>query len=455
MRVSSPPARSPPDFGHTARQFFQLDPQYTNLNHGTAGAIPRHVEDASQDLSSHISANPDRFLYFQYQPMLYEARQQVAELIGAETSECVFVPNVSHGINTVLRNFEWEDPDVLLVTNCSSKTISAAAQYISDTRPHPILSEFKLLFPETRSSILRRFRAHIRSLRSTSKTNAKVVAVFESISATPGVVMPWREMVQICKANDVWSVVDAAHALGQERDIDLSSAAPDFWVSSCSKWMYAKHGCAVLYVPKRNHHVIKSAFPTSSTYDHPAQYEEELQLKFCCTLDFTAPLSIKAALEFRSFLGGEDRINQYCHYLALAGGKRLSEVMNTHMLYPPEDPESELFTANMVRQSGLGILLQVNMTRIRAEVNVVIPLSGSIQPSTRIIRMLQDGLLNRHNVSATQFYHNGKWWTRASAQVYNEVGDFDKLGHALLLVCAEIESVTSDLDTATTPVSSS
>ncbi|KAH9841070.1 pyridoxal phosphate-dependent transferase [Rhodofomes roseus] len=411
MRVSSPPARSPPDFGHTARQFFQLDPQYTNLNHGTAGAIPRHVEDAT--------------------------RQQVAELIGAETSECVFVPNVSHGINTVLRNFEWEDPDVLLVTNCSSKTISAVAQYISDTRPHPILSEFKLLFPETRSSILRRFRAHIRSLRSTSKTNAKVVAVFESISASPGVVMPWREMVQICKANDVWSVVDAAHSLGQERDIDLSSAAPDFWVSSCSKWMYAKHGCAVLYVPKRNHHVIKSAFPTSSTYDHPAQYEEELQLKFYWTgtLDFTAPLSIKAALEFSSFLGGEERINQYCHYLALAGGKRLAEVMNTHMLYPPEDPESELFTANMV--------------------NVVIPLSGLIQPSTRIIRMLQDGLLNRHNVSATQFYHNGKWWTRASVQVYNEVGDFDKLGHALLLVCTEIESVTSDLDTATTPVSSS
>lgn len=47
--------------------------------------------------------------------------------------------------------------------------------------------------------------------------------------------MPWREMVKICKRQGVWSVVDAAHSIGQEVGLDLTSAEPDFWVSVCNR----------------------------------------------------------------------------------------------------------------------------------------------------------------------------------------------------------------------------
>lgn len=38
-------------------------------------------------------------------------------------------------------------------------------------------------------------------------------------------------MVSICKDAGIWTVVDAAHSIGQELDINLSVAQPDFWVS--------------------------------------------------------------------------------------------------------------------------------------------------------------------------------------------------------------------------------
>jgi selenocysteine lyase/cysteine desulfurase len=38
-------------------------------------------------------------------------------------------------------------------------------------------------------------------------------------------------MVAICRDAGVWSVVDAAHSIGQEVDINLSKVKPDFWVS--------------------------------------------------------------------------------------------------------------------------------------------------------------------------------------------------------------------------------
>lgn len=55
-------------------------------------------------------------------------------------------------------------------------------------------------------------------------------------------------------------------------------------------------------------------------------------------------LFLYKALDFRKWLGGEERINKYCHGLALEGGKRLAEVLGTHVM----DPAGDL-TANMVR----------------------------------------------------------------------------------------------------------
>lgn len=87
--------------------------------------------------------------------------------------------------------------------------------------------------------------------KSDLQQTRKVVAVVDAIAANPGVRLPWKEMVAICRDAGVWSVVDAAHSIGQEVDINLSEAKPDFWISTCHKWLFAKRSCAVLYVPKR------------------------------------------------------------------------------------------------------------------------------------------------------------------------------------------------------------
>ena len=49
------------------------------------------------------------------------------------------------------------------------------------------------------------------------------------------------------------------------------------------------------------------------------------------------------ALEYRQWLGGEHKINAYCHNLAVEGGKRLAELWGTRLM----DPTGE-FTLNMV-----------------------------------------------------------------------------------------------------------
>jgi hercynylcysteine S-oxide lyase len=61
------------------------------------------------------------------------------------------------------------------------------------------------------------------------------------------------------------------------------------------------------------------------------------------TIDFVPYLSIKAAIEFRHWLGGEEKINEYCHDLAMKGGEKLAEVLGTKVMGNAEE-----ITLNMV-----------------------------------------------------------------------------------------------------------
>ena len=83
---------------------------------GAFGCIPRPVQDACDKLTATIEASPDQFMWFAYEPLLADVRVRVADLIGAQHDECVFVANVATGINTVIRNFDWCDEDILVIS---------------------------------------------------------------------------------------------------------------------------------------------------------------------------------------------------------------------------------------------------------------------------------------------------------------------------------------------------
>ncbi|ETW82979.1 hypothetical protein HETIRDRAFT_444532 [Heterobasidion irregulare TC 32-1] len=418
---------TPPPFGHAMHKYFGFDPKYVNLNHGSYGSLPLPVAAYCEKIGRQIEASPDRFMRVELASYMRPLRARIAKLVGAERDEIVLVPNASHGVSTVLWNIEWHEQDILVGTSTTYNAVERNIRYLGDIPPHPRVREFQLNWPLTHSAIVDAFRAHIQALKATqnydgSGPKPKIVAVIDGIVSNPGVAYPWKELTKICHEEGVWSVVDAAHCIGQEVDINLSEVKPDFWVSNCHKWLYAKRGCAVLYVPKRNQHIIKSAFPTPHAYVSPTdpQGGPEApnfieQFGWTGTRDYAPYLSVDEALNFREWLGGERKINEYCHSLALEGGKRLAEVMGTRVL----DETGEL---------------TLNMT------NVELPLSANVPNDGAVNVYFQKKLLVEWNTYAAHFFHNGKWYLRASAQIWNEISDFDYLGKAFKSVCAELEA---------------
>lgn len=398
--------------------------------------------------------NPDKFHRITYMPLLVESRKRIAELVGARTDEIVLVTNATHGVNEVLRNFEWREGDVLLSATTTYGAVSRTAQYLSDRSeaPRPTHHIIEYTFPMSHPEIIDRFRESIKLIKasypgtefsdvpsdsvlaqsggSNVKKN-KFVAVIDSIVSNPGVLLPWKELVQICKEEGIWSVIDAAHSIGQEVNINLSEAKPDFFISNCHKWLYVKRSCALLYVPKRNQHLIKSSIPTSHAYvsptdSHPPPPDDVTnfvgQHEWTGTMDQGPFLTVSAALDFRKWLGGEAVINAYCHNLAMEGGRRLAEIFGTKVM----DVTGEL-TLNMAN-----VLLPLPVEKSKGEIY-------NSQNLVAINTVLREKLLYDWNGYAAHYFHAGGWWTRCSAQVWNEVFDFEYIGKAFIAICEDIK----------------
>lgn len=166
-----------------------------------------------------------------------------------------------------------------LAANIAYIGVERSTRYLADMNPPVTLEMINIGPPYTLNDIFNAFEAAFNRVQSSAEYVAltkqgerpRIVAIVDAISSMPGLLMPWERIVEFCKGHEnVWSLVDAAHAIGQIVDTNLSEIVPDFWVSvrpilvirafeaefswseqNCHKWLYAKRGCAVLYVPRK------------------------------------------------------------------------------------------------------------------------------------------------------------------------------------------------------------
>ncbi|KAF9790913.1 PLP-dependent transferase [Thelephora terrestris] len=435
--------KQPPPFGHQLLKYFSFDPGYVNLNNGSYGATPTPVSEACKVISDEVEANPDKFIRLTYEARWIRCRQRVADLIGAEVEECVLVQNTSHGLDNVLRSIDWKKGDFIIKTNITYGPVVNAIRFIADANPGVILETVDIGPPYALDGIFKSFEEGFKRVQSSPEYAAlteqgqrpRIVVVVDTLSSLPGLLMPWERVVGFCKGHEnVWTLVDAAHALGQIVGINLNKTQPDFWISNCHKWMSAKRACAVLYVPRRNQHIIKTTLPTSAFYVSPNDYAKDptlpkppnfvKQFEWTGTHDPTPYLSIGPALDFREWLGGEEKINGYCRDLAIRGGQRLAEILGTEEM--DQTPNHEV-TLNMV--------------------NVKLPLPDTPKDAVKVVidGFFKKKLLLGWNAFAPPFYLHGSWWVRCSAQIWNDISDFEYMGNAYKELSAQvIESIIDE-----------
>ncbi|KAF3937288.1 hypothetical protein ABW19_dt0201432 [Dactylella cylindrospora] len=423
--AASPPAT--PKFGHSLSRDFLFPDKFVNLNHGSFGAIPKPVLSARQTLHVQSEQYPDHFMRYHSISLLDEARVAIAKVINIPVEEVVFVTNATSGVNTVLRGLTWEDGDVIMHFGTIYGACGRTVQYIADTTAATCVV-IPLVYPVSDAAIVESFNKTCAEIRKAGKKPKLVI--FDTVSSMPGMRFPWEAMVVAAKENEVLSLIDGAHGVGNIK-LDLTANKPDFFVSNCHKWLFTPRPAAILHVPLRNQHLVPTSIPTSHYYlpksaqhffsplTHPgAKSNFTLQFEFNGTIDMTPYLCVPTALKYRQQIGGEDAIIEYCHTLAYEGGAEVAKILGTEIMLPDASgPDRGRCTM----------------------VNIRLPLLSIPEKEvTAVYNGFTKDLGEREKTFVQVYVHGGKWWVRLSAQVYLEMEDFVWIAGVLKEECWKV-----------------
>jgi selenocysteine lyase/cysteine desulfurase len=326
---------------------------------------------------------------------------------------------VSVGIDTILRNLVFEPGDVVICFADIYPSYASTLDYLSSRSPL-MISKIDYTHPVSDDYICQAFEAEVKKLRREGK-NPKL-AMFDTISSLPGVRMPFERLTALCKDLDVMSLVDGAHGVGQI-PLRIGEMDPDFFVSNLHKWLYVPRGCAVLYVPERNQHLLHATLPTGFGYGQGFVRN----FSDMGTLDNSSFLCVKAALEWRKRLvwrdiKGEEAIFEYLPHLAREGGKLVAEILGTELLDNKE-----------------GTLGRCSLTNVRVPISLREVMGGDEGVVGKIETWMMTTMTVEYETAVKFFTYDGAWWVRLSAQVYLTVADFEYVARGLKETCERVE----------------
>src|SRR6185503_19600481 len=151
-------------FGRRMLQQWLLDPDCIYLNHGTVGAPPRRVLARQQALRDEMERQPARFVLRELnleQPApwrvtsrLRQALEQIAPFFGARADDMGFVPNVTTGVNAVIRSVPLTPGDEVVITDLTYGGVARTARAITTERgatlrtvemPYPLHDEQQIV----------------------------------------------------------------------------------------------------------------------------------------------------------------------------------------------------------------------------------------------------------------------------------------------------------------------
>ena len=97
MRVAT---TSVPAYGRALRPLWHLADDARFLNHGSFGACPKPVLAEQARLRERMELEPMRFFLRDLEPLVDEARRELAGFLGAEEDALAFVPNATSSVST-------------------------------------------------------------------------------------------------------------------------------------------------------------------------------------------------------------------------------------------------------------------------------------------------------------------------------------------------------------------
>jgi isopenicillin-N epimerase len=382
-----------------SRSLFLFPSNLTYLNHGGFGATPRSVLDEKKRILDEIEKNPMDLLSHKIRPKWHQVAERIASRFSCKPNSVAIVDNATDGVEAVLRSLSLTAVDEILTTSMTYGAVAMAARHIAATQGAKVMvAELHFPDPEPEQCIA--------AIAQTITPRTKI-AILDHITSSTALLMPLKEMIEACRARGVPVLVDGAHAPGQVA-LDISALKADWYVGNLHKWNFVPRGCGFLWAaPGQESELLPNVLSWDINQPFPSNFA------WTGTRDPSNWLAIPAAFDFMDGLG-ESAVREHNHHLIKDAVGLLAEMWKVRVSTP------DWMTAAM--------------TLVPAP-------DGLPYPATDEGRgRLEANLKGKHNIVVNPtFAHQGRIWLRISAQIYNDLGDYEKLGKIVLTLRSNFE----------------
>lgn len=372
------------------------------LNHGSFGACPKPVRDRQNELRELMEKEPVEFLARNMLRLQEEARKALADFIGAQSEDLVFVPNATHGVNTVLRSIPFKEGDEIICTNHIYFACANALNFISSLSGVRIVNVLIPYPPRSREDL-------IDPILSSISPRTRLVLI-DHITSPTALIFPIEEIVRELEGKGIPVLVDGAHGPGMV-PLNMNALQASFYAGNCHKWLCTPKGSAFLWVRKDWQKKIRPLAISHLGGDYgPNENPFQVEFSWSGTMDLTPYLTIPYALRFLGSLypGGIEELMRRNHELTLYGKKVLAEALNRNFPLPEEFIGSMVSFPIPPREAPWPLskgFWDPDQERLFKEFKIEVPVIYWPQPPRRLIRI--------------------------SAQAYNEKWHYELLAEAL------------------------
>lgn len=387
---------------------FLIDRQrWTFLNHGAFGGALKVGYDRAEQWRLHLERQPLRYFDRDLLPHLVYSARRLADFTSASREAVTLIPNVTYGLNTVLRGYTrvFGNQSHIVVWDTSYGSLKKIAHQLCNRVTEIPLSKYldnaKNL--EHPSKILA--MALLDTLRNVDCQNA--LLVLDQTTSNTAINMPLHSLSELGKELGMLVLVDGAHGL-LAQPVQLSNLPNvDFYLANGHKWLSCPRGIGLLYCPSAEWRDTILEEPAVMSHGIGQGFQSRFLWDGC--RDYAAALSVPAVLDYWQ-ARGVDQVQADLPTKLRAAVNLLCKEWHGH--------------ANDVTLVPLELHAPM-MALVRLP-----PVLQSLPATSDDAKRIQDYLFD-HFIEVPIKCINGVLYVRISAHVYNELEDYSRLAKVL------------------------
>ncbi len=268
-----------------------------------------------------LERQPVEFLGRRADGLLDVARASLAAYLNCPSSDLVFVPNATSGVNVAARSLDLQPGDEILTTQHEYGACTYTWQHTC-ARTGARLVEQAIPLPYTTPEAF----VDVFWQGVTPRTR---VIYLSHITSPTALIFPVEAICARARAAGIITVIDGAHAPGQI-PLDLTQIGADYYTGNCHKWMCTPKGSAFLYV-RPEHQAQTDSVIVSWGWGEDATFISRNQQQG--TRDPAAYLSVPAGIDFLA-AHDWDSVRACCHDLGVELRQQIAALTGCEQIAP-------------------------------------------------------------------------------------------------------------------------